>query len=162
MLISFIALPTGWFPVGGWQPGLAGHLRSIFLPSLTLGISMAPILVRSLRSSLIEVRRADYVKAGQAMGVRGAVLTRRFVVRNALVPAVPVVGIVLGFLIGGTVLIEATFALPGLGQALVNAAINRDGNVVQGITLVLGVSVVLIYLLADIALSLVDPRVKMQ
>lgn len=161
MLVSYIALPTGLFPVGGWPAAVQGQAHAIVLPSLTLAISMAPILIRSLRSSLIEVLDADYVKAGRAMGVRGLTLTRRFVVRNAAVPTVPVVATVIGFLIGGTVVIETTFNLPGLGLALVQAATTRDANVVQGITLCLGSAVILIYLVADIALSLIDPRVKL-
>lgn len=161
MLVSYLALPTGWFPVGGWASTFTGKLDAIVLPSFTLAISMAPILVRSLRSSLIEVFEADYVKAARAMGVRGATLTRRFVVRNAAAPAVPIFAIVVGFIVGGTVIIESTFALPGLGLALVQAATTRDANLIQGITLVLGVCIVLIYLIADILLSLIDPRVKL-
>lgn len=161
MLVSYVALPTGLFPVGGWPASTAGRAQSIVLPSLTLAISMAPILIRSLRSSLIEVQGADYVKAGRAMGLRGSTLTRRFVARNAVVPTVPVIALVIGFLVGGTVIIETTFDLPGLGLALVQAAATRDANVVQGITLVLGCAVVLIYLIADIALSLIDPRVRL-
>ena len=128
--------------------------------SIPLAVSMAPILIRSLRSSLIEVQNADYVKAGRAMGVTGFALTRRFVARNATVPTVPVIATVIGFLIGGTVIIESTFDLPGLGSALVQAAQTRDTNVVQGITLVLGAAVIVIYLIADVGLTLIDPRVK--
>lgn len=160
MLVSYVALPTGLFPVGGWSESFGGQLRALVLPSFTLAISMAPILIRSLRSSLIEVQGADYVKAARAMGVTGLTLTRRFVARNAAVPAVPVIALVIGFLVGGTVIIETTFNLPGLGLALVNAASTRDTNVVQGITLVLGSAVIVIYLVADVALSLIDPRVK--
>jgi peptide/nickel transport system permease protein len=162
MLISYVALPTGLFPVGGWPAGTAARLQSIVLPSFTLAVSMAPILIRSLRSSLIEVQGADYVKAGRAMGVRGFALTRRFVARNAAVPTVPVIALVVGFLVGGTVIIESTFDLPGLGLALVQAAATRDANVVQGITLVLGSAVVVIYLVADVALSFIDPRVRLR
>ena len=160
MLVSYLALPTNLFPVGGWPDTAPGQLRAIILPSFTLAVSMAPILIRSLRSSLIEVQNADYVKAGRAMGVTGFALTRRFVARNAAVPTVPVIATVIGFLIGGTVIIESTFDLPGLGSALVQAAQTRDTNVVQGITLVLGAAVIVIYLIADVGLTLIDPRVK--
>ena len=159
MLVSYVALPTGWFPVGGWPATTSDQIRAIVLPGLTLAISMAPVLVRSLRASLIEVQNADYVKAGRVMGLRGLSLTRRFVARNAAVSTIPVVATVLGFLIGGTVIIETTFDLPGLGLALVQAAATRDTNVVQGLTLVLGSAVIIIYVAADIALSVIDPRV---
>lgn len=162
MLVNYVALTTGLFPVGGWPPTLSGRFSALVLPSLTLAISMAPIVTRSLRSSLIEVLGSDYVKAGRAMGVPRGRLTRRFVVRNAIVPSIPVFAIVLGLLLGGTVLVEFTFTLPGVGQALVQGAQQRDANVVQGLTLILGVAITVIYLLADIVLSLLDPRVRIE
>lgn len=162
MLITYVALPTGWFPVGGWPAAAQDRASAIVLPSLTLAISMAPIVIRSLRSSLIDVLNSDYVQAGKAMGIPRGRLTRRFVVRNAVVPSVPVLAIVLGLLLGGTVITEYTFNLPGIGQALVQAAQQRDANVIQGLTLVMGTAITLIYLLADIVLTLLDPRVRIE
>jgi peptide/nickel transport system permease protein len=160
MLLTYVALPFGW-PVGGWGTDAATQTQALVLPALTLAISMAPILIRGLRSSLIEIMNADYVQAGRSMGVTGGRLFTRFVARNAAAPGVPLIATVLGFLVGGTVVIEAAFNLPGLGLALVQAATTRDANVVQGITLVLGAAVILIHLASDVVLSFVDPRVKL-
>lgn len=162
MLITYVALPTGWFPVGGWPDSARGRFFALVLPSLTLALSMAPIVMRSLRSSLIDVWGSDYVKAARAMGLSRGRVTRRFVARNATVPSVPVLAIVVGLLLGGTVITEYTFNLPGAGSALVQAAQQRDANVVQGLTLVMGVTVALVYLIADIILSLLDPRVRIE
>lgn len=162
MLITYVALPTGWFPVGGWPATTRGQALALVLPSLTLAISMAPIVMRSLRSSLIDVWGSDYVKAARAMGLSRGRVTRRFAARNATVPSVPVLAIVVGLLLGGTVITEYTFNLPGAGEALVQAAQQGDANVVQGLTLVMGVTVAVVYLVADIILSLLDPRVRIE
>jgi peptide/nickel transport system permease protein len=162
MLLVYVAVPTGWFPIGGWPDDTAGRVRALVLPVVTLAIATSPVLIRSLRSSMIGVLDADYVKAGRSAGAHGWGLTRRFVLRNSFVPAVPLIAVLLGTLLGGTVLIEATFGLPGLGQALVTGVANRDLNVVQGITLVIAVAIVIVQLLADIVLSLIDPRVRLR
>ena len=162
MLLVFVALPTGWFPVGGWPDDAAGRFRAMVLPVITLAIATSPVLIRSLRSSMIDVLQADYVKAGRSVGVTGWRLNSRFVLRNAFVPAVPLVAVLLGALLGGTVLVEATFGLPGLGRALVSGVANRDLYVVQGITLVIASAIVIVQFLADIVLSLIDPRVRLR
>lgn len=160
MLIVLVALPTGWFPVGGWPEGFGPRLNAVFLPALTLALSLAPILVRSLRSSLLEVLGSDYVLSARAIGVgRGRTLTS-YVLRNALLPSIPLIAVIVGFLLGGTVVVESAYNLPGLGQILVEAVSNRDANVVQGIVLALGTLIILVYLVADLALSLVDPRAR--
>lgn len=160
MLIVTVALPTGWFPVGGWPDDWPGRLNALFLPALTLAISMAPILVRSLRSSLLEVRGADYVLSAGAMGVANLRMLWSYVLRNALLPSIPLIAVIVGFLLGGSVVVESAYNLPGLGQTLVEAVSTRDSNLVQGIVLVLGILIILAYLVADILLSLVDPRAK--
>lgn len=161
MLLVFVALPTGLFPITGWPDDLPGRAHALVLPVLTLAIVTSPVLVRSLRSAMLEVLHADYVNAGRAVGLRGWRLSSRFVLRNSFAPAVPLIAVLLGSLLGGTVLIEATFGLPGLGRALVSGVANRDLNIVQGITLVIGVAVVVVHLVADVVLSLLDPRVKL-
>ena len=160
MLIVYVAVPTGWFPVGGWPDEPAARLQAVVLPALTLTISLAPILVRSLRSALIEVLGSDYVLAAKAASVAPSRVLSSYVVRNAMLPSVPLFAIIVSFLLGGTVIVESVFSLPGLGQRLVAAVSTRDANLVQGITLVLGTSIVLIYLAADVALSFIDPRVR--
>ena len=162
MLLIYLALRTGWFPIGGWPQGFGDRVNAIFLPALTMAISLAPILVRSLRSSLIEVLNADYVLAARSAGVKGPRLLFSYVLRNSLLPSIPLLAIIIGFLLGGSVVVESAYNLPGLGQTLVHAVTTEDANVVQGITLVLGTLILLVYLLADVAVSLVDPRVRLR
>ncbi|MFD1715024.1 ABC transporter permease [Amnibacterium flavum] len=161
MLIAFVALPTKWFPVGGWPDDSSRQFNAILLPAITLAIGIIPVLTRSLRSAFIDVLGAEYVTAARSLGIPGGRLIRRFVLRNAAVPAIPVLAFLIGFVVGGSVVIESTFNLPGLGQTLVQAALTRDANVLQALTLVLGTSVVAIYVIADVAVSLTDPRVSL-
>jgi peptide/nickel transport system permease protein len=160
VLIYLFALRLHVFPVGGYGSGIGGHLRSMFLPSLTVAIALAPVIIRSLRVSMIEVLGSDYVTTARAKGVRGGRLLARHVLRNAVIPAVTVLGINVGFLIGGTLIVENVFAIPGIGQLMIQSIFQRDFPVVQGVTLVFGVIVVLVNLLTDVAYTLLDPRVR--
>ena len=160
LLIYGFAISLRLFPVSGYGAGFAGHLRSMFLPSLTVAIALAPVVIRSLRASMLTVLGADFITTARSKGVPGTRLFLRHVLRNAVIPAVTVLGINIGFLIGGTVIIENVFAIPGIGQLMINAIFQRDFPVVQGVTLVFGVLVVLVNLLADMAYAALDPRVR--
>ena len=162
VLILVVALPTGLFPAGGFGQTVPEHLRSIVLPAVTLAISVAPIQIRSLRASLINVRGSDYVATGRAMGLSESRLMRRFVLRNASPPTISVLALNMGFLLFGAVVIETTFALPGIGQGIVLAARGRDLPAIQGYTLLFAVLVVAVYLVADIVTAVLDPRVEIQ
>ena len=132
----------------------------MFLPSLTVAIALAPVVIRSLRASMLNVLGADYITTARSKGVSGRRLFLRHVLRNAVIPAVTVLGINIGFLIGTTVIIENVFAIPGVGQLMINSIFQRDFPVVQGVTLVFAVLVVLVNLLADVAYAALDPRVR--
>ncbi len=160
LLIYAFAITFRLFPVSGYGTGVAGHLRSMFLPSLTVAIALAPVVIRSLRASMLTVLGADYITTARSKGVPARRLFFRHVLRNAVIPAVTVLGINIGFLIGGTVIIENVFAIPGIGQLMINSIFQRDFPVVQGVTLVFGVMVVLINLLADLSYAALDPRVR--
>jgi peptide/nickel transport system permease protein len=160
ILIRFVALPTGWFPVAGFGHGVAGHLRSVVLPAVTLALGLAPVVARSLRTSMIDVLESEYVVAARSVGVRGARLFRWYVVRNALSPAISLLAVQIGFLLFGVVVLEVTFDIPGLGSELVTAAVGKDLLVTQGITLVFAVTVVVVNLLADVLQIALDPRVR--
>lgn len=162
MLLRFVALPSGWFPVGGFGGSTLERLRAIFLPAATLAVGMAPILTRSLRSSMIDVLESDYVSAARSVGVRGGRLVRRHVLRNALIPTSTLLASQLGYLLFGAVVVEFAFDLPGLGDAMVTATSRRDFSVVQGITLVFALTVVGINLLADVVHTVLDPRVTIR
>jgi peptide/nickel transport system permease protein len=154
------ALTFHLFPVTGYGSGVGGHLQSMFLPSLTVAIGLSPVVIRSLRASMLSVLGADYVTTARSKGVPGSRLFIRHVLRNAVIPAITVLGINIGFLIGGTVIIENVFAIPGVGQLMINSIFQRDFPVVQGVTLVFAVLVVLINLLTDTTYALLDPRVR--
>jgi peptide/nickel transport system permease protein len=160
LLIYGFAIKLHWFPVSGYGAGLFGHLRSMFLPSLTVALALAPVVIRSLRASMLNVLGAEYVTTARSKGVPGRRLFARHVLRNAVIPAITVLGINIGFLIGGTVIIENVFAIPGLGQLMINSIFQRDFTVVQGVTLVFAIMVILLNLLADVAYAALDPRVR--
>jgi peptide/nickel transport system permease protein len=150
------------FPVGGYGNGFAGHLHSMFLPALTVAFGIAPILIRSLRASLLEVLDSDYVTTARAKGLPERRVLVRHALRNAIISTVTVLGVNIGYLVGGTLLIEQVYALPGIGQLMINAIFERDFPVVQAVTLVFSVGVVLVYLFSDVAHALLDPRVRFE
>ena len=160
-LIILLGLTFPLFPVGGYGNGFWGHVDSMFLPCLTIAISIAPMLLRSLRTSLIDALGSDYVAFARAKGTSARTVLFRYGFRNAAVSAVSVLGINIGFLVGGTVVIENVFALPGLGQLMITSILDRDFPIVQGITLIFSVIVILVYLLTDVTYALLDPRVRL-
>jgi peptide/nickel transport system permease protein len=162
LLIYAFSITLKLFPVSGYGSGFVGHLRAMFLPALTVAIALAPVVIRSLRASMLNVLGAEYITTARSKGVPGRRLFLRHVLRNAVIPAVTVLGINLGFLIGGTVIIENVFAIPGIGQLLLNSIFERDFPVVQGVTLVFAVMVVLLNLFADVAYATLDPRVRFE
>jgi peptide/nickel transport system permease protein len=160
LLIYAFAITCRLFPVSGYGSDVTGHLRSVFLPGLTVALALAPVVIRSLRASMLNVLGAEYITTARSKGVPGARIFLRHVLRNAVIPAVTVLGINIGYLIGGTVIIENVFAIPGIGQLMINSIFQRDFPVVQGVTLVFGIMVVLVNLLADLAYAALDPRVR--
>jgi len=160
LLIYALGLRVHAFPVSGYGSGFVGHLHSMFLPGLTVAIALAPVVIRALRASMLNVLGAEYITTARSKGVPPSRLFLRHVLRNAVIPAVTVLGVNIGFLIGGTVIIENIFAIPGIGQLMINSIFQRDFSVVQGVTLVFGVLVVLVNLLADLSYAVLDPRVR--
>jgi peptide/nickel transport system permease protein len=148
------------FPVGGYGSGFFGHLHSMFLPALTVALGIAPILVRSLRVSLIEVLESDYVTTARSKGIPERRVLARHGLRNAVISTVTVLGVNIGYLVGGTLLVEQVFAVPGIGQLMINSINDRDFPVVQAVTFVFAVMVVLVYLLSDLVHASLDPRVR--
>jgi peptide/nickel transport system permease protein len=148
------------FPVGGYGNGFVGHLHSMFLPALTVAFGIAPILIRSLRASLLEVLESEYVTTARSKGLPESRVLVRHAMRNAVVSTVSVLGVNIGYLVGGTLVIEQVYALPGIGQLMINSIFQRDFPVVQAVTLVFSIMVVLVYLLSDVAHALLDPRVR--
>src|SRR4051794_11398468 len=161
MLLLLLAADV-WkvFPAGGYGSGLWGHIVSMFLPALTVAIGTAPLLIRSLRTSLLGVLGSDYIVTARAKGIPERRVLIRHALRNGLMPMITVLGINLGFLIGNTVVVEKVFALPGVGAMIFDAIQQRDFAVVQGVTLLLAVLVILVNIAIDVTYSLLDPRVR--
>ena len=148
------------FPVGGYGNGFTGHIKSLFLPALTVAIGTAPLLIRSLRASLLGVLEADFITTARAKGLPERRVLIRHGLRNSVMPMITVLGINLGFLIGGTVVVEKVFALPGLGALIFDGVLQRDFSIVQGVTLVFAAFVVLVNVVIDLTYSVLDPRVR--
>ena len=158
LLVTFVALRTGWFPSGGYGEGLFGHLWHLFLPALTLAVSFLAVVVRSLRASLFEVLESDYVALARLKGISRPRLITHHLLRNALKPALTILGLNLSYLLGTSVIVESVFAINGIGNTLVSAILARDFLVVQGIALTFGILVIVITLLVDLARLALDPR----
>ena len=159
VLLILFALTLHVFPAGGYGTSFGGHLGSLILPGLTVAAVTTPILVRSLRAALVDVLDSDFIRAATAKGLSRRRVLLRHGLRNTLVPAVSVLAVNLGYLLGGTVVVENVFGLPGVGNLLLTGIFNRDFDVVQSVTLVYAVVVVVINLAADLAYARLDPRV---
>ncbi len=161
MLILLLAVKIHAFPVGGYGTTPADHFYYLFLPALTMGVAMSPTIIRSLRSSMITVLGSEYIATARSKGIGGAGLFRGHVLRNASIPTVSVIGVNLGYLVGGSLVIEHVFAVPGLGSLMVNAIFARDFPVIQGVALFVALFVVVVGILTDIVYTLLDPRVNL-
>jgi ABC-type dipeptide/oligopeptide/nickel transport system permease component len=161
LLIMGFCLRFRLFPVSGYGPTIVNNLWHLFLPALTIGIAVTPILTRNLRATFTEQLDTDYATACRSKGLPERSIFWRHVFWNSLLPTVNLLGVVVAFLIGGTVVIENVFNIPGLGNLLIRGVLTRDYFVVQAVTLILAVGVVLSNLIVDILTALLDPRVKL-
>lgn len=160
ILLTVFGARLRWFPVGGYGEGFFDHLYHLFLPALTLALSLSAILMRNLRSAIIGVIDADYVSFARAKGLRPRLILMRHVLRNAMISTVTLFGLSIGTLLGGAVITETVFAIPGAGRLMVDSIYGRDYPVVQGLTLALAVLVSLTFLMTDMLQAWLDPRVK--
>jgi len=159
ILLITLAAGLGWFPVGGIGDSLIDDLHHLFLPALTLALSLAAVLMRNLRVALTEVLHAEFVSFAAAKGISRRLLLGRHVLRNALVSTINLLGIHIGSLVGGAVITETVFAIPGVGRLMIDSIFARDYAVMQGTTLVIAVMVSLVFLATDAVQALLDPRV---
>ena len=159
MLVLLFALKLKLFPVSGFGTTPVQHVSSIVLPGLTVALALTPILIRSLRTSMIAVLDSDYVVTARAKGLDHRRVILGHTLRNASVSSVTILGVNIAYLVGSTLVVERVFALPGLGTLMLEAIFNRDFPVVQAVTMVFAVMVVLVNLLTDVAHAALDPRV---
>ncbi|ASR12082.1 ABC transporter permease (plasmid) [Rhizobium leguminosarum bv. viciae] len=161
MLIILFSVELGVLPVSGYGATIGEKLSHLVLPSLTVALSLSTVLTRSLRAAMIEQLKSDVATAARARGMPEGIVFWRHVLPNSLVPTINLLAVNIGWLIGGTVVVESVFALPGMGQLLVRAIFSRDYMVVQGVAMVFACATVLINFIADIVTVAVDPRVKL-
>jgi peptide/nickel transport system permease protein len=163
LLIFLFGVTLRWLPISGYvDPAeeLVDGLRSLALPAVTLGLALAAVVTRTLRSSMLEALTEDYVRTARAKGLSESVVIRGHVLRNALIPVVTVLGLQLGTLIGGAVITEYVFALPGVGRLVVDAVFARDYPLVQGVVLLIALAFIATNLLVDLLYGLIDPRLR--
>ena len=160
VLIMLFSIRLGWFPVSGYGDTFLQHLHHLFLPALTVALAMAPVLTRNLRASLIAESTADYVTAAKAKGLPGHVIFLHHILRNSLLPTVNLLGVNIGWLIGGTVVVETVFSVPGLGGLMVASIFARDYLVVQAVALILALGVVVTNFIVDVVTVALDPRIE--
>jgi peptide/nickel transport system permease protein len=162
ILALYLGVRVKLFPIVGSGSGGFDTLYHLTLPALTIALSMAPLQIRALRSSLIEVMTADYVTTARACGLRRRFVVWSYLWRNSILPLITVFGVNLGWLIGGTVIVEQVFAIPGLGSLLINSIATRDYAIIQLVTTVLALLIIVANLVIDLAYALFDPRVTLQ
>jgi ABC-type dipeptide/oligopeptide/nickel transport system permease component len=161
MLALIFGLELRWFPVSGYSGGIGGILRTLTLPALALGLALAAVVMRTLRSSLLEVLQSEYVEAARSRGLSELRVVGKHALRNSFMNTLTILSVNIGFLIGGTVVLEQVFQIPGMGSLLVEAVEKRDYQLVQALALLAGAAVVLASLAADIVQALLDPRVRL-
>ena len=162
LLALYLGVRVKAFPIAGSGSGGFDTLYHLTLPALTIAISMSPLLVRALRSSLVEVMGSDFLTTGRASGLRGRFILTSYMLRNSVLPLITVFSINLGYLIGGTVIVEQIFGIPGLGSLLISSISTRDYSIIQLVTLLLALFVIVANLLTDLAYVVFDPRVELQ
>ena len=163
ILIFVFAIELNWLPVQGYQPlaeGFWGFLQRLILPSLTLSVIYVALIARITRTSVLEVLGEDYIRTARAKGLNNYAVLMRHALRNAAVPIVTVIGLGIALLIGGVVVTESVFSIPGLGRLTVDAVLARDYPTVQAVILLFSAVYVLLNLAVDILYTFLDPRIR--
>lgn len=163
LLMLLFSLRLGWFPVSGYvspADDLGASLRHLVLPALALGVGLSASISRMTRSAMLDVLRQDYVRTARAKGLSERKTVLGHALRNAMMPTVTVIGLQLGFLLGGSVVVEEIFGYPGVGQLLVFAINNRDYPLIQGVVMIFALTFVIVNLLVDLSYAYLDPRIK--
>ena len=161
VLSFYLGVKVRWFPISGAGHGFVGTIYHLTLPAITIAIALTPVLVRALRSSLIEVIASDYVVTARACGLRTRYIIWNYMLRNSVLPLLTIFSLSLGYLIGGTVIVEEVFGIQGVGTLLIGSVSTRDYGIIQLVTLVLALFVVIGNLATDLVYASLDPRVKL-
>jgi peptide/nickel transport system permease protein len=163
LFIMFFSVQLGWLPASGYVPpgeSLSRNLSTMLMPAVVLGLSLAASLMRHTRSAMLAVMKSDYIRTARAKGLLGPAVILKHALRNALIPIVTVTTLLFGELLGGAVLTEQIFTIPGFGKLVVDAVFTRDYAVVQGVVLCTAVGFIALNLLADVLYIVVNPRLR--
>ena len=163
LLIQWFSLELDWLPSGGFVPfseSPMGYINSMILPSLALAVPVCASLIRVVRTTMVEEMDKDYVRTAIGNGVPYATVIRHNVLRNALITPVTVLGLRVGYLLGGAVVIEQIFDLPGMGKLIFNGIVNHDLHLVQGVVLTIAFTFVLVNIIVDILYVLINPKIR--
>jgi peptide/nickel transport system permease protein len=163
LLIMIFAVKLQWLPASGFVPlaeDIGQNLKTLVLPAFVLGAGLSGVLMRHTRSAMLEVLRADYVRTARAKGLFPRTVILKHALRNALMPIVTLTTLLFGELLGGAVLTEQVFSIPGFGKMIVDAVFNRDYAVVQGVVLCVAIGFLLLNLLADVLYRMINPRLR--
>jgi peptide/nickel transport system permease protein len=162
LLLIVFGLKLGWFPVAGWGDTWTDHLYCMILPGFTQALATCSLLVRNIQSSVANIEKKDYVDFAYSKGLDKRRVRSKYVIKNVMISTVTLLSMRIAYMIGGSVVIETVFALPGMGSLLLNGILSRDYAVVQGTVFFFAVIVLAINLITDISYSMLDPRVKLQ
>jgi peptide/nickel transport system permease protein len=162
-MILLFAVVLHWLPSGGFveiTEDPTGHFRTMIMPSVALGFAHAALLARIVRSSMLDTLREDYVRTAMAKGLRQRTVVLRHGLRNALIPTITIIGQSVGALLGGAIVVETVFNLPGMGRLVLQSVQRRDFPVIQGVVMIIAAVYVLTNLLVDVLYVFVDPRIR--
>lgn len=163
IMILVFGVWLGWLPVAGYVPldeGVWRNLRSLLMPAVSLGLVQSALVARITRSSMLDVLREQYILSGRAKGLSERAVVYKHALKNAIIPTLTVIGITVALLIGGAVVIETVFNIPGVGRLIISAVLRRDYPVVQGVVLLIALTYTVINLLVDLAYLVIDPRIR--
>jgi peptide/nickel transport system permease protein len=163
VLIFLFGVALGWLPTGGFVPiteDFWGWVRSMTLPALTLALTQMGVVARMTRSSMLDVLRQDYIRTAKAKGMRSRTVIGKHALLNALIPVITVVGVISGVLLGGTVVIESVYSLPGVGRLIIGAIQRRDYPIIQGGLLMTAAVFVFVNIMVDLLYGVIDPRIR--
>ena len=163
LFITFIAVGLRWFPPGGYVPlekGFGPWLNALILPALSIAAAPASALSRMVRASMLDVLSKDYIRTARAKGQRERWVIIRHALRNSLMAPLTIIGMQVGYLLGGAIIVETIFFFPGMGRLLLEAGIDQDYSVVQGVALVAALAFILVNVLVDFVYIIIDPRLR--
>jgi len=162
ILMILFAVSIHIFPVGGWGDTWLQHLRAIILPAFTQSLMTAALLARNLRNGVVDVLKMDYVDFAKSKGLDDKVIKNRHIIRNAMIPYVTLIAMRAAYMLGGSIIIETVFALPGVGALMIQSIYGRDYTVIQGVVLIFALVVMTVNILTDLTYAYLDPRVRFE